>query len=236
MSLAGSRVLVTRAGEDAAELEELLRNRGAVPLRMPCIAFEDLPGAQRLPASLAGGFDLVVVSSPHAARLVRAALGPNRPPFAAVGAASAEGLPGEVLVPSRGAGADALIAELSGQLRGRRVLLPQAERATPALRQGLEREGAHVEVLPLYRTITPATADLSQVARADAIAFASGSAVRGFYTLAGAAACADKVVACIGASTAAEARARGIRVDAIGDEGLSGLCDALALALGRRQG
>ena len=38
MTLRGTRVLVTRAVEDAPEFEELLRARGAVPVRMPCIA------------------------------------------------------------------------------------------------------------------------------------------------------------------------------------------------------
>ena len=37
MTLRGKRVLVTRAAEDAPEFEDLLRGRGAVPVRMPCI-------------------------------------------------------------------------------------------------------------------------------------------------------------------------------------------------------
>ena len=41
--LQGKRVVVTRAAEEAAELEALLRDRSAVPVRFPCIAFEDGP-------------------------------------------------------------------------------------------------------------------------------------------------------------------------------------------------
>ena len=70
----------------------------------------------------------------------------------------------------------------------------------------------------------------------DAISFASGSAVRGFVELAGAEAANRTAVACIGASTAAEARTAGIRVDAEGGDGLGELCDALALAVSRRKG
>lgn len=233
----GKRVLVTRAAEDAAELEDLLRARGAVPVRLPCIAFEDLPLAAKLAERVREGrFDLVVLSSPHAARRALDLIGRTSVPFAAVGSATAQGLPGDVIVPSRGAGAEALVAELAGKVRGKRVLLPQAERPTPALLEGLTRAGAEVEAFPLYRTVVPASADLSLLAGADAIAFASGSAVRGFVALAGATAARGKVVAAIGASTAAEAVAAGLSVDAVGDEGLTGLCEALALALGAGKG
>ena len=70
----------------------------------------------------------------------------------------------------------------------------------------------------------------------DAISFASGSAVRGFVELAGAEAARDCAVACIGASTAAEASSAGIRIDAWGGDGLGELCDALALAVSSRKG
>jgi len=38
MSLAGKRVVNTRAAHQAAELDDLLRGRGAVPVSYPCIA------------------------------------------------------------------------------------------------------------------------------------------------------------------------------------------------------
>ena len=67
MTLAGARVLVTRAAEDAPELEDLLRERGAVPLRMPCIAFEDGPDTARIASVLRERqADLIVVASPNA--------------------------------------------------------------------------------------------------------------------------------------------------------------------------
>ena len=153
-----------------------------------------------------------------------------------MGQATAALLPGEVIVPRSGAGAAALLAELAPRVRGKRVLVPRAERGTAALIDGLVAAGAIVDALTLYRTVTPRSADLEVLAGADAISFASGSAVRGFVALAGAGAARHCAIACIGGSTADEARAAGIRIDALGGEGLVELCAALALAVSARKG
>lgn len=229
-------MVVTRAAEEAGELEALLRERAAVPVRFPCIAFEDGPDLAEIILSIQRRPDWVVVSSPHAARRLLALIGQTPVSFAAVGAATAALLPGEVLAPKAGAGAEALLAELGPRVRGKRVLLPRAEQGTPALLDGLRRAGAQVEALTLYRTVTPRSADLAALDGADALSFASGSAVRGFVALAGAAAAGKCAVACIGASTAQEALAAGIRVDAQGGDGLAQLCDALALAVSAIKG
>ena len=240
--LRGRRVLVTRAAEDCEELEELLRERGAAPLRMPCIAFVPGPDAQSFVDLVRrGGFDLMVVASPHAARVVRQLVGTPPIALAAVGAGTARELGGAVLLPSAGAGAEALLAELRGRLRAKRVLLPQAAGASPDLLQGLRAAGAAVESCVLYETRAVPAADpraLRELAegRVDAIAFASGSAARGFAALAGAALAARSAVACMGKNCAEEARKAGIRVDAVGEGGLSELCDALALAVSSRTG
>jgi uroporphyrinogen-III synthase len=231
VSLDGKRILVTRAAEDAEEFEQLLRQRGATPVRFPCIAFEDGPDLGRIREAVAEDPDFIVVSSPHAARRLLGSMGRTSARFAAVGDATARLLPGEPIVPAEGAGADALLKVLKPLVRGKRVLVPRAEQGTPALVEGLQAAGALVEVRVLYKTITPRSADLSALRGIDAIAFASGSAVRGFVKLAGVAEANRQPVACIGASTAAEARKAGIRVDACAEGGLAELCDALALAV-----
>ena len=240
MTLAGVRVLVTRAADDAPELEALLRARGAVPVRLPCIAFEDGPDASRIASIVGEGrTDLLVVASPHAARRLVALCGPIRVPLAAVGAATARELPGEAVVPSRGVGAGALVAELRDRVRGKRVLVARAEGGNPALVDGLRAAGAQVEALTLYRTVPAREADPSALAalregRVDAIAFASGSAAHGLASLAGTGHAA--AVACMGQKCAEEARAAGFRVDAVASGGLPELCDALALAVRERKG
>ena len=237
MTLAGLRVLVTRAVEDAPELEALLRERGAAPVRMPCIAFEDGPDVARIAAVVRSGrADLIVVSSPHGARRLLALCGPIRVPIAAVGAATARELPGDVLVPRQGVGADALVRELGGRVAGQRVLIPRAEEGNPALADGLRAAGAEVEALVLYRTVTalqaePAALRALREGEIDAIAFASGSAARGFVALAGARGAGEAAVACMGRRCAEDARNAGLRVDAVADGGLGELCEAVALAV-----
>jgi uroporphyrinogen-III synthase len=236
--LAGVRVLVTRALEDAPELEALLRERGAQPVRMPCVAFEDGPDAARIAAMVRNReADLIVVSSPQAARRLLALCGRIVVPLAAVGAATAQELPGDVLVPRDGVGADALVNELRGRIGGLRVLVPRAEGGNPSLIEGLRDAGARVEALTLYRTVTahraePAALLALRKGAVDAIAFASGSAARGFVALAGAEAASGAAVACMGKRCADDARSAGLRVDAVADGGrLPELCDAVALAV-----
>jgi uroporphyrinogen-III synthase len=231
VSLRGVRVLVTRAAEDAPELEGMLRGRGAIPVRMPCIRFEDAEEAGRVAELVRARPDWVVVSSPHAARRLVALCGSIDVPLAAVGAATARELPGQVLVPEAGAGAAALVAVLRDRLAGKRVLVPRAEGGNPALIDGLRAAGAQVETLTLYRTVPATSADVSLLRGIDAISFASGSAVRGFVSLAGAGAARGVAIACMGENCAEEVRRCGLQPDAVAAGGLNELCDALALAV-----
>ncbi len=239
MSLAGVRVLVTRAAEDAPELERLLRERSAVPVRLPCIVFEDGPDAARIAAIVRGKqTDLLVVASPHAARRLLSLCGELPVPLAAVGAATARELPGAAIIPSGGVGAGALVAELRDRVAGKRVLVARAEGGNPALVDGLRASGAQVTALTLYRTVPARQADPAALAalregRVDAIAFASGSAARGLAALAGTS--AKAAVACMGQKCAGDARAAGFRVDAVAAGGLAELCDAVALAVRARK-
>ncbi len=200
-------MLVTRAAEEAEELNSLLRERGAIPVGFPCIAFEDGPDLARIREAALENPDFIVVSSPHAARRLLDLIGPTSAKFAAVGAATAALLPGDPIVPRHGAGADALLYDLAPLVRRKRVLVPRAKRGTPALIEGLESAGAIVEALTLYRTVVPKEADLTVLRGIDAISFASASAVRGFVELNGTASAGEYVVACIGAATAEEALA-----------------------------
>ena len=124
-----------------------------------------------------------------------------------------------------------------------RILLPGAEEATPDLAEGLLSRGAIVHSVPLYKTVPASSADPAGEAalrerRLDAIAFASGSAAKGFAKIFGASAAAISApfaVACIGKNCAAAARGVGLRVDAVGTGGLPELVDAVAGAIGKRR-
>jgi uroporphyrinogen III methyltransferase / synthase len=248
--LAGKRVLVTRALEDQQELAALLLARAAEPVALPCIEFseplDEAPVQDALRSlSAAKRPDFLVLASPHAAdrflsRVNRAHLAGVQ--IAAAGAATARrveerGL--QPLKPSRGAGAEALLAVLAPRVRGKHVLVPRAEGGNPGLVDGLERAGARVTAITLYRTV-PATSPDPEGARLlraggiDAITFASGSAARGFAALFGSEAAAlasAAVVACMGNTCATDARAVGLRVAAVADGGLPDLVKALESAM-----
>ena len=246
-ALAGKRVLVTRALEDQQELAVLLVARGAEPVALPCIQFaeplDDLPLQSALGSLRAGNRpDFIVLASPHAVDRFLSRVGRDDlagVQMAAAGVATARrieerGL--QALTPRRGAGAEALLPVLAPAVCGKHVLVPRAEGGNPGLVEGLERAGARVTAITLYRTVPATSADpegarLLRAGRIDAIAFASGSAARGFAALFGseAAVLAERaVVACMGKTCAADARAVGLRVDAVADGGLPELVEALA--------
>jgi uroporphyrinogen III methyltransferase/synthase len=116
------------------------------------------------------------------------------------------------------------------------VLLPQATGARPRLREGLAARGWTVEAVDAYRTVEVDLARdvLASAGRADAILFASPTAVRSYVRQA--AACGAPVpelVACIGPTTARAAAGAGLAVAAqAGEHTLDGLLAALAQALG----
>jgi uroporphyrinogen III methyltransferase/synthase len=124
-----------------------------------------------------------------------------------------------------------------------RVLLPQAAGARPELRQGLTALGWQVDAVEAYRTVPRSieTDLLRLAARADAICFASPSAVMSYLDQAAAALgetgtdrLVPPIVACIGPVTASSARSRGLDVTAQASEHtIDALVDALATALAR---
>jgi uroporphyrinogen-III synthase len=128
---------------------------------------------------------------------------------------------------------------LAALVAGKDVLVPRAEGGNPALVAGLERAGARVIAPVLYRTVSATSADPAaehelRQGRIDGIAFASGSAARGFASLFGrdAPSLAGRArVACMGGNCASEARSVGLRVDAVADGGLEELVEALDSAL-----
>lgn len=116
-----------------------------------------------------------------------------------------------------------------------RVLLAQGDRARPVLAEGLRAAGLEVDRVVAYRTVTvaPEAGVLAEVAAADAITFASGSAVRSFVAAVGAAATRPPLVVSIGPITTAVAEELGIGVDHTAvDHTLPGLVAAVVDALG----
>ena len=137
-------------------------------------------------------------------------------------------------VPDEFAG-DAL-AEGLAIVPGHRVLLPRAEIARRETVEILERRGATVVVLPIYRTVA-AEMDrtvIEDIRRGvDAVLFTSGSTVQHFMNIMrqhdpGFVFPAHARIMCIGPVTASAAREAGLRVDSVAQvHTTEGLVDSL---------
>ncbi|MCU1488858.1 MAG: uroporphyrinogen-III synthase/uroporphyrinogen-III C-methyltransferase [Acidimicrobiaceae bacterium] len=225
--LHGLTVVVTRAPAQAGELVALLEEEGAEVFTFPTVALVDpADGGAALRAACArlGEQAWVVLTSANAVERLffelhdARALGATR--VAAIGRATATALArhGVVadLVPDdeRSEGLLSVFPRPgAGERRG--VLLARAAEGRAVLPDGLAEQGWQVEVVEAYRTVTAPASDESLAAldavEAEAITFASASALIGFLAIAG----RDRVpavVATLGPVTSAAARAAGLEV------------------------
>jgi len=203
-SLAGKRIVITRAALQSEALSKVLAGLGAIPLVLPLVEFgepEDFGPVDEAIAQL-NQFDWIIFTSGQAVRALVARskdLGASLNPvgsklqIAAVGPVSAEavrqtGLPVEYVARTHsGVG---LANELGERLRGRSMLLPRSDRANPDLPAALKTHGAEVTEVVAYRTLQPGEVDRQKLSRisageADAVLFFSPSAVQNFAELVG---------------------------------------------------
>lgn len=221
--LAGRRVVVTRPLGTGGSLVSELERLGAEVDEVPLVAIDPVDPAA-IDARVLAEADWVVVTSANAVR----ALGDRlhvaaRARFAAVGPATARALRAlgiePAFVPPRFA-ADA-IADGLGDVRGLRVVLPQADIANPSLGEELRARGAEVSTVVAYRTteVLPDDAGLAALRGADAILLASGSAARSLAALS--LPLEGTAIVCIGPATAREAAAAGLPVASVAEEATS---------------
>jgi uroporphyrinogen-III synthase len=202
--LAGKRIVITRAALQGSELVEKLSDSGAIPILLPLITFAAPEDYAPLDAALLqwSRFDWVMFTSAYAVQAVMSratrqgrTLAKNLPPpnIAVVGPTTrqkAESVGFRVAHTAQTHVGVALAQELRDRVRGKRVLLPRSDRASPDLPSALQKLGAHVTEVIAYRTVRPTDADQERLARvargeADAILFFSPSAVQNFVELSG---------------------------------------------------
>lgn len=228
-TLAGRRILITRAAEDAVAWAAQLTALGAAPVVLPCLTTELIDDAATRSAlsRAVQGADWLVVTSPRGvaafASLCDAALPPHVS-VAAVGPATAracqELLGRSPLVPaeqtSAGLGRD--LATLLGDANAgcpRQVLIVGAEGGRTDAADALSAAGAVVSRVDVYRTVpVPIAAEKRDLADdgVEEVWLASPSALRGLLN------CArvpgtTRVVS-IGPTTTSAAAAAGLRVSA----------------------
>jgi uroporphyrinogen III methyltransferase/synthase len=234
--LFGRRIVVTRSREQAAELIEMLEERGAEVIAAPTIRIappEDTAALDRACAD-AGSFDWIVFTSANgvdhfmqrllASGDVRDLKGVR---FCTTGPSTASrvqryGIRVDLTPAEYRAEAVAEALKATGSLAGKRFLLPRADAARDTLADELREAGADVTDVVAYRTVPADTEregghDIYRMLldrQIDAITFTSASTVKNFVQLVGHEQAVDllrtTVVASIGPVTAEAAQQLGI--------------------------
>ena len=251
--LFGKRILMTRAKEQAGELAALLAGHGAEAIEAPTINI--VPPIDWAPVDQAisriGTYDWIIFTSVNGVdrfmNRVRAkgldarCLAGRR--LCCIGPRTAQELENfgvkADLIPADYQ-AEGVLEALAGEhLKQVRFLIPRAEVARELLPEELRAQGAHVDVVPVYRTITPAQHDaewrqLLLDHRIHVVTFTSSSTVKNFVTMLGG---VDAVrpllqsitIACIGPITAKTAEEYGLTVSIMPRENtIPALVDAIA--------
>lgn len=235
--LAGERVLITRAKDQAGSLAEQLEALGATVIEIPAIEIRPPASYVALDATLNNleNYDWLVLTSVNGvealfARMEKLGFGPEKLlhlNIAAIGPATREkieehGLPVDVM-PEKYV-AESVVEALWEQVRGTRVLLVRAKVARDVIPEELRKAGARVHVVEAYETVVPeeSRARLQKVLndprqRPTAVTFTSSSTVRNFVALLGSDEPAKILhgitIASIGPVTSATLRELGLHVD-----------------------
>lgn len=261
MPLAGLRVLVGRARQQASALSAQLRALGADVIEIPFIEIKPPRSYQPLDNALKkiSEYDWLILTSVNgvealAARLTKLKIQPGalaNLKIATIGpstrsAAEKMGLSVSVVPPKYVA--ESVVESLRGKVSGQRVLLIRAAVARDVIPRELRNMGAVVEVVEGYETVVPdssrkqlrAVMEDSKL-RPQVVTFTSSSTVRNFVELLGGRGrpphTTDGVLlASIGPVTSATLREFGLPVHVeAGEYTISGLTRAIAGLAGQKQ-
>jgi uroporphyrinogen III methyltransferase / synthase len=228
--LAGVRIIVTRAEEQARELFRKLKQLGAEVMALPAIAFAEPEDFGPLDSAIGdlSTFDWIFFTSANAVRFFSSRCSDRcaelrGPKIGVVGPAteSAAMHAGFTIdFVAKEFRAESLVKGLQSQLEGKRVLLPRSDRASKELPEALTAAGASVTEVVTYRTIEPLPQvksdwcyrSVRSAGECGVISFFSPSAFRATLDSAGQALLASVTIAAIGPVTAAAIRAAGFTV------------------------
>jgi uroporphyrinogen-III synthase/uroporphyrinogen III methyltransferase/synthase len=194
LPLAGRRVLVTRAAQQAGKLSEGLRALGAEPVEVPVLEIVAPESYAQLDDALRNleRYDWLILTSTNTLQAVSARsshLGINPAnaegvKVAAIGSATAEAARHfgfQVAVVPASYIAESLVESLREQVAGKRVLLARAAIARDVIPDALRAAGAEVDVVDAYRNVLPDAAPTklrhAVAAGLDVATFTSSSSV-----------------------------------------------------------
>ena len=242
--LSGKRVVVTRALHQAPDLENLLLQYQAIPIRYPCIAIVPPEDTTQLDTNLLKleSFDWLILTSTNSIHAIKDRLNTlnhqpdwNKIRVAVVGNKSAQVF-SDVFQQTPDFAPDKYTAESLAQTlpinEQSQLFIPQSAIADGRLAQILKERGANVESKIAYRTVigqggedVPAMLERGEI---DVLTFTSPSTVRNFAQRIASLSAVDVPVVCIGPSTADMAQRDGYQTIIVPkDYTLSGMVDAL---------
>ena len=201
LSLAGKRILITRAREQSGEFSRVLRDLGAETIEFPTIEIVPPRNWAKLDHAVdhLESYDWLIFTSGNGViyfwqRLMeRGKKGlPSSPKICAIGPATARRLKERKIrvdyVPKEFIAEAILEGFEKMALQGKRILLARARVARDILPKGLKQMGAEVDVVEAYRTVKPRGGakrlrELLTKGKVDAITFTSSSTVNHFAEL-----------------------------------------------------
>ena len=207
---ARKKVLVTCSGAVMPRAVCMLEDRGFDPVEWPMISLEPDADAARALEGIETRCDAIVLTSPVAVRMFFAAWKGDRrrlPEFWTCGAGTdAElrkyGVSSDIM-PGGDFSAQGLVAELKRdpfRVAGKRVLRLRSSLAPRTVAAAIRRMGASVEDMVLYRN-SPVSREGEPLPPADAVFFASSSAVAAYVAQYGRKALSGKRIFAIGEPT-----------------------------------
>lgn len=244
-SLAGKRIVVTRARHQAETMAKLIHERGGVPLLYPCLAIAPPDDFTPLDDALSRlcEFDWLVFTSSNAVAALadRLRLLATQPDWSHFSIAAVGPQTRDAVRIAFGRDVDFLPEQANARMlahrlpvpKAARLLLPQTDRADPSTAQIFRERGAAVSTAVAYRTVMGSggidlAAQLAQ-GNVQALTFASPSAAEFLLQRCPQPKFLALPAACIGASTAEAARRLGFeRLVVPPVSGLSKMLDALA--------
>ena len=228
-TLAGLRVVVTRAAHQAEELARPLRERGAKVILLPVIGIAQPADLQplRQAASHCDEYDWIIFTSANAITAfvheLRCPPGDCKSRVATVGAATrevAEQIGFRVSLTPPSYVAESLVeAFCDHKLKDQRILVPSAAVTRDVVATVLRKRGAQVDLVEAYRNVIPPQAAeeallVFQKPYPEWVTFASSSAVENLIRLIGIEPLQGIKVATIGPITSQTVRAHGLIIAA----------------------
>ncbi len=233
--LFGRRILVTRTQEQAGRFARLLEGMGAEVISFPTIKITKPVTWQPLDRAIKrlSHYDYVIFTSVNGVRFFFDRLYSLGYDVRSLGGAKlcAIGPATEKALNERGFNVDIVPAEYRAEgilsalgrrrVRGRRFLLPRAEKAREVLPEEIRRLGGSIDVVPAYRTVRPrkeaaSLREFLKTEKVDVITFTSSSTVKNFVSAFRKGELEellkDVKVACIGPITEDTARTLGLEV------------------------